>query len=140
MMKQPEICLAHSIRRADRVLTQLYNEYLAPLGIRITQFSVLRALHYLDSTTATQIQEVLVLEQATVSRTLKPLIRDGYIRVAEGSSKREKILSLTTEGKTLYNQALKPWHEAQIALKKKLGSGIDETLIDLSERIVAIKH
>lgn len=138
--KQPEICLAHSLRRADRVISQLYNEHLAPLGVRITQFSVLRALHYMGGTTATQIQEVLTLEQATVSRALKPLIRDGYVVVAEGSNKREKRLSLTHKGQELYNQALVPWQQAQTEIREKLGSDIDDTLIQLSRQIVAIKR
>ena len=139
-MKKSEICLSHSLRRADRVVSQLYNEYLAPLGIRITQFSVLRALHFLGSTTASRIQEVLVMDQTTVSRTLKPLIRDGYIAVAEGATKREKALSLSPEGEELYNRALGPWKNAQKMLKQKLGRGNDALLIELSRQIVAIKR
>lgn len=138
--KQPEICLAHSLRRADRVISQLYNDHLAPLGLRITQFSVLRALHYLSSTTATQIQDVLTMEQATISRALKPLIRDGYVNVAEGSNKREKFLSLSATGQQLYQQALVPWQQAQAEIRSKLGPDIDRTLIELSQQIVAIKR
>jgi MarR family transcriptional regulator for hemolysin len=138
--KKSDICLAHSLRRADRVVTQLYNEHLAPLGLRVTQFSILKALHVMGTTTALQIQEVLVMEQATVSRALKPLVRDGYIAVNEGANKREKALSLTPQGKALYQQALAPWNEAQKALKKKIGLGKDDLLIELSRQIVAIKR
>ncbi|MEH6812130.1 MAG: MarR family transcriptional regulator [Motiliproteus sp.] len=134
------MCLAHSLRKADRVISQLYNEYLAPLDLRVTQFSVLRALNYMGSTTATQIQEVLVMEQATVSRALKPLIRDGFILVAEGSNKREKLLSLSGSGQALYNSALKPWREAQAEVRSKLGPQIDDTLTELSRQIVSIKR
>ena len=70
--KKSEQCLAHAIRRADRVVSQLYNEYLAPLGIRVTQFSILRALDTLGTTTASQIQDVLVMDQTTVSTDLTP--------------------------------------------------------------------
>ncbi len=139
-IQQPEICLAHSLRRADRVISQIYNEYLAPLGVRVTQFSVLRTLHYLDSTTATQIQETLIMEQATVSRALKPLIRDGYVNVAEGTNKREKLLSLSPAGQELYHQALVPWQQAQTEIREKLGSDIDNTLNELSQQIVALKR
>jgi DNA-binding MarR family transcriptional regulator len=137
--KNAEICLAHSIRRADRVVNQLYNEHLAPVGLKITQFSILRTLHFLGSTTAHQVQEILVMDQTTISRALKPLIRDGYISVAEGSNKREKALSLSKEGRALYKQALGPWKEAQKVLRKKLGNGQDQTLIELSRLIVALK-
>ncbi|MEH6557338.1 MAG: MarR family winged helix-turn-helix transcriptional regulator [Oceanicoccus sp.] len=122
------------------MVTQLYNEHLAPLGLRVTQFSILKALHLMGTTTALQVQEVLVMEQATVSRALKPLVRDGYIAVNEGVNKREKALSLTPQGKALYQQALAPWNEAQKALKKIVGLGQDELLIELSRKIVAIKR
>jgi len=122
------------------VVTQLYNEYLAPLDIRVTQFSILKALHIMGSTTALQIQEALVMEQATVSRALKPLIRDGYIAVEEGENKREKALSLSPQGKKLYQQALVPWKAAQKKLRKILGHGQDDLLIELSRLIVTIKE
>lgn len=138
-LKKSDICLAHSLRRADRVVTQLYNEYLAPLDIRSTQFSVLKALHTIGCTTASQIQEALVMEQATISRALKPLVRDGYIAVGEGANKREKALSLTPQGKKLYQQALGPWNEAQKQLRKIIGQGQDDLLIELSRQIVSIK-
>ena len=139
-IKTHEICLAHSLRRADRVVSQLYNQYFASLGIRVTQFSVLRALHLMGSTTAVQIQDALVMDQTTVSRALTPLIRDGYITSAEGATKREKALSLTPEGKALYTQALGPWDEAQKMLREKLGQGKDEILMDLSRQIVTLKE
>lgn len=138
-MKKSDICLAHVLRRADRVVTQIYNDYLAPLDIRITQFSVLRAIHLFGTTTAVQIQETLVMEQATVSRALKPLIRDGYIQVAEGANKREKALTLTPQGKDLYQQAQAPWEAAQKHLRKLIGKGQDNHLIELSRQIVAGK-
>jgi MarR family transcriptional regulator for hemolysin len=137
--KKSEICLAHALRRADRVVSQLYNEHLAPLGLRVTQFSILRALDIMGNTTASQVQEMLVMDQTTVSRALKPLIRDGYISVAEGATKREKSLSLSTEGKKLYQRALVPWNEAQKSFRKKLGKGQDDHLIALSNQVVSTK-
>jgi MarR family transcriptional regulator for hemolysin len=137
--RKTEICMAQTIRRADRVVSQMYNEYLAPLGLRATQFSVLRVLDIKGTTTASQIREVLVMDQTTISRTLKPLVRDGYVTVAQGATRREKSLSLSKEGKKLYRQALGPWQEAQKMFKKKLGKGQDAVLIELSRRVVTMK-
>ena len=134
-----ELCLAHTLRRADRVISQFYNEHLAPLSLRVTQFSILRALDLLGSTTAAHLREALVLEQATVSRALKPLIRDGYINVMPGADGREKQLSLSKEGKALYEEALGPWNQAQEKLKARLGSTGTEDLVKLSNRIVELK-
>ncbi len=135
-----ELCLAHALRRADRVISQLYNEHLAPLGLRVTQFSVLRALDLMGKTTAAQLREALVLEQATISRALKPLIRDGYIQVEPGVDGREKQLSLSKQGKQLYNKALVPWQQAQEKLQAKLGKQSAKDLINLSNLIVETKQ
>lgn len=139
-LKKSDICLGHSLRRADRVMSQLYNEYLAPVGLRITQFSVLRAISMLgNDVTASQIQEGLVMDQTTVSRALKPLIRDGFICVAQGVNKREKLLKLTESGEALYAEALVPWKKAQKAFKQKLGTIQTDNLIELSRQVVALK-
>lgn len=134
-----EHCLAHCIRKTDRVISQIYNEHLAPLGIKITQFSVLRALYYLKTTTAKAVQEVLVMEQATISRALQPLIRDGYITVLEGQDKREKLISLSASGQALYQSALEPWSVAQQRLKEELGSELETTLLHLCQQVTAMK-
>ncbi|GGC01954.1 MarR family transcriptional regulator [Marinobacterium zhoushanense] len=134
-----EICLAHCLRSADRVVSQLYNESLAPLGLRITQFSLLRALHLLGSCNASRLGEVLVLEQASVSRGLQPLIRDGYVQAAEGEDKRERVLRLTREGEALYQQALEPWQHAQAQFRQHLGEHKSEQLVAFSRCIAAMK-
>ena len=140
-IKKSDICLGHSLRRADRVMSQLYNEYLAPVGLRITQFSVLRVISmFKDGITASQIQEGLVMDQTTVSRALKPLIRDGFISVAQGANKREKLLKLTESGQALYAEALVPWKKAQKVFKQKLGATQTDNLIELSRQVVALKN
>lgn len=135
-----EICLSHSLKRADRVLTQIYNDHFAPLGIRSTQFSLLRALHIMSGGTASQLQEALVLDQTTVSRSLKPLIRDGYIDVKAGETRREKALALSDKGEALYQKALVPWKAAQRMVKARLGKGQDKALVALSRDIVMLRQ
>ncbi len=134
-----EPCIALSIRKADRVISQIYSDYLSPLSIKSTQFTVLRALHILGTTTAKQLQEALVMEQATVSRALKPLIRDGYIVAREGNDKREKVISLSKEGQALFGEAEKLWLQAQAHIRKQLGSDSEQTLLNLSNQIVSLK-
>ena len=92
-----EPCFAMSIRKADRVISQIYTDYLSPLGLKSTQFTLLRVLYLSKQTTAKQLQEILAMEQATVSRALKPLMRDGFVVAQEGEDKREKLLSLSKE-------------------------------------------
>lgn len=139
MENKIEPCLALSIRRADRIISQAYNDRLSALGIRSTQFSVLRVIDVMQKASAKDLQQHLSMEQPTVSRALKPLIRDGYILVSEGKNKKEKWLSLTPEGKALFEACLIPWQQAQADLAQHLGIGDTQSLHDLSRKIVAFK-
>lgn len=138
-MNIENICLAHTIRRADRVVSQYYNEHLAPVGLRITQFTVLHAINLLSQVTARELQDAMVIEQATISRALKPLIRDGYILELEGTDKRQKLLSLTKKGAELHADASKLWRAAQAKFREHLGDGRDSDLIMMSRHIVSLK-
>ena len=139
MKNKIEPCLALSIRRADRIISQAYNDRLSVLGIRSTQFSVLRVIDVMQKASAKDLQQHLSMEQPTVSRALKPLIRDGYILVSEGKNKKEKWLTLTPEGKSLFDQCMIPWRQAQDDLAAHLGPETSQLLHELSNKIVSFK-
>jgi DNA-binding MarR family transcriptional regulator len=134
-----EPCLALSLRKANRVLTQLYDHDLTGHGIKITQFAILRAVHYLGETTNRGLQEALILDQTTLSRNLKPLLRDGYLQAMPGQDRREKLISLSPEGKKLFKAASKDWHQTQAAMAEQLGPKLIQQLLDVGNAVVELK-
>ncbi len=132
-------CMNLSFRKASRVISQIYDHELAEMGLKCSQFSILRAVREMQQTTNAKLQELLVLEQTTLTRGLKPLIRDGYIKIETGMDKREKLLSLTPEGKGLYNRADKKWQQAQDAVIRKLGRKTSEQMIEMNKALVALR-
>lgn len=136
---QFELCMNLSYRKAARVITQIYDRELADCGIKCTQFSILRATYFRKQTTNAELQTVLVLNQTTLSRGLKPLIRDGLIEVTPGEDKRQKILSLTAKGKKLYSQAEKRWQDAQAIILDKFGQETIDQMIKLNSSIVQLR-
>ena len=144
-MKTPELideplpCMNLSYRKASRVITQIYDRELAEVGLKCGQFSILRAVLELRQTTNAKLQELLVLEQTTLSRGLKPLIRDGYIKIEPGLDRREKLLSLTTEGRDLYSRADKKWAQAQDAVISKLGRKTSEQMMEMNQVLVDLR-
>jgi len=132
-------CYNLKMRQASRVITNHYDSYLRPNGITVTQFSILRALWYLKSTSQKDLQEVLVLQQTTLTRNLKPLIRDHYIQITPSPKDgRIKLVSLSDEGKALFENARKNWKQAQTALSNRLGKEKSEQLIELADAIIEI--
>ena len=132
-------CLALSLRKANRVMTQIYDHSMARHGIKITQFAILRAMFYLREATNRKLQDVLILDQTTLSRNLKPLLRDGFLLSKEGTDRREKLLTLSEEGRTLFKTAEEDWEVVQEQLQEQLGDALTAQLLTVNEAVVALK-
>ncbi len=132
-------CLNFSLRKATRVINRIYDQHLAACGLKAGQFTLLRAIYQLGETTNKQLQSLLVLDQTTVTRNLKPLIREGYIRVSEGSDRRQRNLQLSDSGRQIYQQAEGFWAEAQSQVYQQLGPDLSKQLLGLSDAIVRLE-
>ena len=133
-------CFNLKLRQADRVLTSHYNAFLSESGIKVTQFSVLRVLWYMKCCSQQELEKALLVDQATLTRSLKPLIREGYItRTPDSEDRRVMLCSLSDDGKALYKQAQKQWQQAQKSVEKKLGSDVIQQLLNVSQSLVEMK-
>src|SRR4051794_19641458 len=94
-------CACHNLRRASRVVTQLFDDHFEAVGLKATQFTALAALAWYDakSPTVGELAETLVLEQSSLSRNLAVLERLGLIRLDPGlNDRRERLVILTRSG------------------------------------------
>ena len=71
-------CFAVRTRIASRDITP-YDDRLRPLGLRITQLSVLVAVMKMGDAMPSEIGDVLHLDRSTLSRTMQRLIDNGWI-------------------------------------------------------------
>ena len=117
---QPE-CVCVNLRRAARAMSQLYDEALAESGVKITQFSLLRAVERNEPAPITVLAEELELDRTTLARNLQPLERERLIVLKPGSDKRVVEVSLTAAGRTAIRQALPLWRAAQKDIAARLG-------------------
>src|SRR5213080_2504071 len=77
-------CACANMRRAARAVTQLYDAALRPSGLRITQFTLLRALARAGGPmTQDALGELLAVDSTTLSRTLRQLERSEERRVGK---------------------------------------------------------
>jgi DNA-binding MarR family transcriptional regulator len=123
-------CACANLRRADRAVSQFYDDAIRPSGLRITQFTLLQALTLAPKISQKQLAELLVIDSTTLTRTLAPLRRKGWLRSVAGTDRRELRLSLTATGKRKYASALAYWENAQRGLQKALGKQNWNRLID----------
>jgi DNA-binding MarR family transcriptional regulator len=103
------------------VLTQHYDEALRPLGLTITQFTILQALSFAGEITQGRLGEFLAMDSTTLTRTLDVMTRRGWISKKYGIDRRERRLRLTRQGKSEVNRAVPYWQSTQEALRVRLG-------------------
>jgi len=114
-------CMCANIRRAARAFTQRYDEALRPLGLTITQFTILQALSLAGEPTQGELGELLAMDSTTLTRTLAIMGRHGWIAKKYGADRRERRLHLTPAGKSEFTRAVPNWRSAQETLRKRLG-------------------
>src|ERR1700689_5657571 len=127
-------CACANLRRADRVVTRYYDSVLRPSGLHATQFTLLQALNDASEISQKQLAELLEIDSTTLTRTLAPLRRKGWLRSEAGADRRELRLSLTAAGKREYKRALPYWQSAQNGLEQALGKQNWNRLIDAAVR------
>src|SRR5258706_1179302 len=92
----PTACSCLAMRQAARHVTQFYDQYLAPTGLRTTQFSILAKLERMGPITINALARELVMDRTTLRRNILPLERHVLIALEKGASDaRSKELHLT---------------------------------------------
>jgi DNA-binding MarR family transcriptional regulator len=120
---QPEKCNCLAVRQAARHVTRFYDQFLAPSGLRTTQFSILAKLKRLGPMSINALAADLVMDRTTLGRNILPLQRDGLIAVVKGSSdRRSKELRMTEVGAECLRTAVEGWVEAQAQFEAVFGA------------------
>ncbi len=116
------------------MVTQFYDAALRPSGLRVTQFTLLQALSLAPKISQKELAALLEIDSSTLTRTLAPLRRRGWLRSAAGTDRRELRLSLTAAGQREYNRVLPYWQKAQNGLRQALGKRNWDQLIETALR------
>jgi DNA-binding MarR family transcriptional regulator len=127
-------CATLTLRMASRALTQIYDEAMRPVGIRSTQFSLLRMIQRHGPIAFQALAEKMVLDQTTLPRSLRTIEKDGYIRIAAGEDRRERLASLTEKGGRLLRRAAPLWRNAQGLVRRRFRARrLERLLVELDQ-------
>ncbi len=108
--------LCYSLYSTSRAVTQAYKSLLDPLNLTYPQYVVMMALWEKQSVTITHIAETTGLSNATLTPLLKRLEKNGFIkRKSIQNDERQKVIELTSKGKTLAIKADKAATQALCA-------------------------
>ena len=132
-------CTCLRLRKAARRITQIYDDYVEPFGLTITQFGLLAHLRVLDGISVGALAEKLVMDPTTLTRNLRPLERKGLVRLdRDPADRRARSLHLSDAGRELLRAARPAWARAQQHVEKTLGNsdvvGLNAALDRMLER------
>ena len=133
-LKAKNTCLCHHLRKADRVVRQIYDEALRPLGLKATQFTLLNAILLREPVKQNVLAECTVTDRTTLTRNLSSLERQGLVQCQQGADRRVKEISLTLKGTQLLTESYPYWEKAQTKTEKLLGKEeLSQLLTELNE-------
>lgn len=112
-------CLA--LRRASRTATSFYDTALAPAGLTVAQFAMLRQLQALGRVSISRAAQAMQLDRTTLGRNLGPLERGGMVRIVVGETDgRQRMIEVSDRGEQAVRQAIPAWKSAQAAIGGRL--------------------
>jgi DNA-binding MarR family transcriptional regulator len=130
-------CNNAAIRQAARMLGHLYDDALAPSGLRATQYTLLNTIHRMDGPALREMATALVMDLSALGHSLKPLVRDGLVAIVpDAQDGRAKRATLTKAGSKKLQETTRLWRAAQSRFEGAFGlrqaQALRESLASLS--------
>ena len=137
----PSGCTHFRLRQLSRRIGQHYDQEMAQIGLKTTQYSLLSHVLKLSPVAPGALARAMTMEPSTLTRNLKPLIAAGYVELAAGTDGRSRSVSITEAGRDKRLQAQRRWKVAQEQVNRLLGpervaalhNMLDASLLSLAE-------
>jgi DNA-binding MarR family transcriptional regulator len=134
----PARCFCNALRQASRAVSRLYDDELRGVGLRTTQFSLLRLLARAGQVRQGDLGGLIHLEETTLTRNLRPLVAAGWVSVRSGDDRREKLVTITEAGKAKLAEARPAWERAQKRMQALLPEGAWQDLMAILPKVTRL--
>ncbi len=134
----PTPCLCNALRQASRAVSRLYDEELRGVGLRTTQYSLLRVLARAGQVRQGDLSGLTSLDETTLTRNLRRLVQAGWIAVRSGDDRREKLVTITKAGTAKLAEARPAWERAQARMRALLPEEAWQGLMAVLPEIVRL--
>jgi DNA-binding MarR family transcriptional regulator len=114
-------CVAVRLRMLNRVITNIYDNALRPLDLKVSQMNILVAAAKMGTARPAEVCEYLHLDVSTLSRNVERMRARGWLEVVPDEDGRSQPFRLTAQGRKLLDNAVPAWGEAQQQVTKILG-------------------
>lgn len=119
---KPKGCTNLKLRQLSRVVTRHYDRFVAGVGLKNTQYSLLSHVVLLGPIRPTDLARQMRIEASTLTRNLQPLIAQGWVRQFAGDDARSRLVEATEAGRAKRAEGQRAWKQAQLELNRRLGA------------------
>jgi len=119
---KPQGCTNLKLRQLSRAVTRHYDAYVAPTGLKNSQYSLLSHVVLLGPLRPTDLAARMKIDASTLTRNLHPLVTAGWVEQGPGEDARSRSVSATEAGRAKRTEAQRAWKQAQLALNARLGN------------------
>src|SRR3989442_13215551 len=128
-------CVAVRLRMLNRVITNIYDNALRPLDLKVSQMNILVAAAQMGTARPLEVCEYLHLDVSTLSRNVERMKARGWLEVVPDEDGRSQPFQLTPKGRKLLEKAAPAWNEAQEQVTRVLGEGFVHQLNRVVKRV-----
>jgi DNA-binding MarR family transcriptional regulator len=118
---KPKGCTNLKLRQLSRAVTRHYDAYVAPTGLKNTQYSLLSHVVLLGPIRPVDLAQRMRVDASTLTRNLQPLVQQGWVEQGPGEDARSRLVSATAAGQVKRTEGQRAWKQAQLALNERLG-------------------
>ena len=135
---QKSLCNCTALRKATRRVSQLYDSALEPCGLRTTQRAILNHIARAGTPSMGDLAEALVMDRGALTHNLKPLERDGLIKISgDPQDRRNRLIALTAQGRAKLAESEVLWARAQRGFEASFGAAKSASLRKAIEYLVS---
>jgi len=128
-------CIAVRLRMLNRIITNIYDDALRSLDLRVSQMNILVAAAKAGTARPNEVCAYLHLDASTLSRNVERMKARGWLEVVPDEDGRSQPFRLTSPGRALLEKAIPAWSEAQKQVREVLGAGFVAQLNQAMKRI-----
>ncbi len=118
---KPRGCTNLKLRQLSRVVSRHYDAFVAPTGLKNTQYSLLSHVALAGPIRPSDLAQRMRIDASTLTRNLQPLIAQGWLTLGPGENARSRLVAVTEAGRQKRAEGQRAWKQAQLALNEQLG-------------------
>jgi len=119
---KPKGCTNLKLRQLSRVVTRHYDRFVAGVGLKNTQYSLLSHIVLLGPIRPTDLACQMRVDASTLTRNLQPLMAQGWVLQHAGDDARSRIIEATDAGRAKRAEGQRAWKQAQLEFNRRLGA------------------